>query len=173
MRSMLFAVLLALVPLADSVHADPANVPGLQRNQPGNVNDWFGCPGSLKHIWMVLLSYEDRLEIGKGLDNHFGSSSAAEGAISADEIPEIHERVSKIDSRKHPDAVLRLHAVQHLAEECVLANGENPDPNMDGHLRMAKCEDFNTTRAVMLNCADRAIDAINARHDWNIELQHD
>ena len=87
-------------------------------------------------------------------------------------------------SRQHPDAVLRLHTLQHLADECVFANGENPhllrdengrpatyDGVGDFPLNTARCHDFNETRAVILDCAEKAIDAINARHDWNATFQ--
>ncbi len=74
--------------------------------------------------------------MGKELDEHFGFGEPVLGLGSVRPwhienfpdlaVTEIHQRVSKIDSRQHPDAVLRLHAVQHMAEECVLANGEEP-----------------------------------------------
>ena len=186
-KYVLVACLFGLVPLADRVHADPVNVPGMQRDQPGEypigVNDYFGCGGLVTNVWIVLISHEESIEIGKGLDNHFGSSNARKGDLASDAITKIHERVSKIDSREHPDALLRLHTAQHLAEECVLANGEVPpyrnetgrlvtyDGFGDQPLRTAQCDDFDTTRAVILDCAEKAIDAINDRHDWNVTFQ--
>ncbi len=38
-------------------------------------------------------------------------------------------------------------------------------------LKAARCSDYNETRAVILDCAEKAIDAINARHDWNVTFQ--
>ena len=200
-KHVLIACMFALVPLADQALADPVNVPGMQRNQPGEypigVNDRLSCGSTATTIWHLLFSHEDRMEIGNGLDNHFGRPSAGGktysgigsewGIDSGDLVTEnrrkIHQRVSKIDSRQHPDAVLRFHIAQHLAEECVLANGEDsPYRNETGKLvtydgigdqplRTGRCADVNTTRAAMLDCADKAIDAINARHDWNVSFQ--
>lgn len=112
-----------------------------------------------------------------------GSWALDSGDLVTNNRRNIHQQVSKINSRQHPDAVLRLHAVQHLAEECVLANGEAPryrnetgrlvsyDGIGDSPLKTAVCGDFNSTRAVILDCAEKAIDAINARHDWNVTFQ--
>ena len=209
-KYVLIACLFGLVPFADRAHADPVNVPGMERvpgGEAGGINDRFGCGGLATSIWNVLVSPEDRNQIGKELDDHFGRPSAGGktynlfgpteefgtvygaswaldwGDLVTDNLRKIHQRVSKIDNRQHPDAVLRLHAVQHLAEECVLANGEAPqyrdekgrlvshDGMGDHPLKTARCDDFNTTRAVMLDCAEKAVDAINARHDWNVTLQ--
>ena len=214
-KYVLIACLFGLVPLADRAHADPVNVPGMERVLSGGkagdisgVNDLFGCPGLGTSIWIVLVSPEDRNQIGKELDDHFGrpsedgetynafgpteqfgeiysgSWSPGYGDLVVDHITKVHQRVSKIDSRQHPDAVLRLHAVQHLAEECVLANGEVPPYQGEdgawyvydgmGHYstRAASCVGgFDATRAVMLDCAEKAIDTINARHDWNVTFQ--
>ncbi len=203
-KYVLIACLFGLVPFADRAHADPVNVPGMERvlsgGKAGGVNDRFSCPGLATDIWNVLISREDMRQMGKELDEHFGFGEPVLGpvVVSGKEwfvrpwhfenypdlaVVELHQAVSKIDSSRHPDSVLRLHVVQHLAEECVLTNGEASQHRdekgrlvfYDGYgdypLKAARCDDFNTTRAAILDCAEKAIDAINARHDWNVTFQ--
>ena len=92
-------------------------------------------------------------------------------------IPYLHEHAAGIESDQYPDAVLKLHTYQHLAEVCIFASGKLEGPYDGWRLHdelvyTAECndnsgEDLSTALAA---CVDRVLPEVNARHQWKLKL---
>ena len=167
------------------------------------IVDRIDCPGLATSIWSLLMDAEEYASLIDGLADYYSDASRGGrhlppgrhewvgqryspdpgetvgervlGLMIKRNNLELHEHAASITDDQYPDAVLKLHIYQHLAEECVFASGKL-ESDYDGwrlfdeKVFTAQCGELNDTSSAVDACVDSVLPDVNSRHQWELRF---
>ena len=196
---LLTCVISVYIAAANQALADPAVPPGLDKaknlvagveKMSGESRDVMFCETRggervWQSIWRTLMDTDESHSLTQDLetiffpddDSHYGALESKEGGNltvggygQAVNTLVVHDAVANISGDEHPEAVLKLHTYQHLAEACIFVLGTASDCVRDSCLTLAICTPYEDYQHALFECVEEHLPGINERHSWELQL---